>query len=173
MARKEHKKKGKLGGKTVRIQNIIHQVTYYRKKYGIKKTIKKIISKIYAKLFRKEELAKVQGEREKYQIWIQNNEPDETELAEQRKTKFKIKPKFSIVVPMYNTPVNFFEELVDCLKNQTYSNWELCLADGSPEKNKELEHIINSDKRIKYKFHQRIYMVRSYEHLHKHYILLL
>lgn len=136
----------------MRIQNIINQVRYYRKKYGIKKTIKKIISKIYTKLFRKEQLAKVQGEREKYQIWIQNNEPTDIELEEQRKKEFKIKPKFSIVVPMYNTPVNFFEELVNCLKEQTYSNWELCLADGSPEKNKELENIINSDKRIRYKF---------------------
>ncbi len=34
---------------------------------------------------------------------------------------------------MYNTPYKFFKELVECLKNQTYSNWELCLADGSPE----------------------------------------
>ena len=136
----------------MRIKNIINQVTYYRKKYGIKKAIKKIISKIYTKIFKKEMLAQIQGEREKYQIWIQNNEPNELELIEQRKTKFKIKPKFSIVVPMYNTPVNFFEELVNCLKEQTYSNWELCLADGSPERNKELENIINKEKRIKYKF---------------------
>ena len=40
---------------------------------------------------------------------------------------------------MYNTPVNYFDELVQCLLNQTYSNWELCLADGSPMQNKELE----------------------------------
>ena len=53
---------------------------------------------------------------------------------------------------MYNTPINFFEELVDCLIDQTYSNWELCLADGSPEQNKKLEPIIKKDKRIKYKF---------------------
>lgn len=136
----------------MRVQNIINQVRYYRKKYGIKKTIKKILSKIYSKIFKKEEIAKIQGEREKYQIWIQNNEPNEEELEKQRQTKFSKNYKFSIVVPMYNTPVNFFTELVDCLKNQTYSNWELCLADGSPEKNQELESIIKSDNRIKYVF---------------------
>ena len=136
----------------MRIKNIINQVRYYRKKYGIKKTIRKVMSKTYSKLFRKEQIAKIQGEREKYQIWIQNNEPNEEELKEQRKTKFKNNYKFSIVVPMYNTPVNFFSELVDCLKEQTYSNWELCLADGSPEKNQELQEIIKSDNRIKYTF---------------------
>ncbi len=135
-----------------RIRNVINQVTYYRKKYGMKKTIKKVLSKIYTKIFRRKENAKAQGEQEKYQVWIQNNEPNKEELEKQRKTQFKIKPKFSIVVPMYNTPVNFFEELVNCLKEQTYENWELCLADGSPNENEELATIIKSDERIKYKF---------------------
>ena len=31
----------------------------------------------------------------------------------------------------YNTPEKFLTELLDCVKNQTYQNWELCLADGS------------------------------------------
>ncbi len=136
----------------MRIKNIINNVKYYFKKYGFKKTIKKIISKLYTKIFKGEQLKNLQSEREKYQIWINNNEPNEQGLEEQRNTKFKIEPKFSIVVPMYNTPVNFFEELVDCLIDQTYSNWELCLADGSAEKNQELESIINKDSRIKYKF---------------------
>ncbi len=87
-----------------------------------------------------------------YQEWIKNNEPTPEEIEEQRKTKFKINPKISILVPMYNTPYNFFKELVECLINQTYTNWELCLADGSPEKDKELEEIYLQDERIKYKF---------------------
>lgn len=97
-------------------------------------------------------LKEYKEKEKKYQIWIQNNEPNAEELEKQTKTKFKINPKFSIVVPMYNTPLNFFEELVDCLIDQTYSNWELCLADGSPKKNEDLEPILKKDKRIKYKF---------------------
>ena len=53
---------------------------------------------------------------------------------------------------MYNTPEKFFEELVDGLIEQTYPNWELCLADGSQEKNEKLEKIYKKDERIKYKF---------------------
>lgn len=87
-----------------------------------------------------------------YQQWIKNNEPTKEDLEKQRNTKFRINPKISILVPMYNTPYNFFEELVDCLINQTYSNWELCLADGSPQKDTSLEKIYKKDNRIKYKF---------------------
>lgn len=87
-----------------------------------------------------------------YQLWIQHNEPTEEELEAQRKTEFKINPKISIIIPMYNTPKKFFQELVDSLINQTYPNWELCLADGSSERNEKLEAICKKDERIKYKF---------------------
>ena len=87
-----------------------------------------------------------------YKKWIQNNEPNKEELEKQRKTKFKLKPKISILVPMYNTPYQFFKELVECLINQTYANWELCLADGSEKQDTSLQEIINKDERIKYKF---------------------
>ena len=39
-------------------------------------------------------------------------------------------PKISIVVPLYNTPLNFLEELLDSVVNQTYRNWELCCVDA-------------------------------------------
>ena len=87
-----------------------------------------------------------------YQIWINKNEPNEEELEKQKNTKFDINPKISIIIPMYNTPEKFFEELVDELIEQTYPNWEICLADGSPEKNEKLEKIYKKDERIKYKF---------------------
>lgn len=87
-----------------------------------------------------------------YEIWMKFNDPTQEELEEQRKTKFKLTPKISILVPMYNTPVNFFSELVEYMINQTYPNWELCLEDGSPEKSKEIEEICKKDNRIKYNY---------------------
>jgi len=64
-----------------------------------------------------------------YEKWIEANTPTDQEIELQEKTKFKKRPKISIVVPMYNTNEIFFKELVDSLENQTYSNWELLLAD--------------------------------------------
>lgn len=87
-----------------------------------------------------------------YQKLIDAIEPTPEEIEMQRKHKFNYEPKISILVPMYKTPYKFFEELVDCLINQTYTNWELCLADGSPEEDMELKPIINKDSRIKYKY---------------------
>ena len=87
-----------------------------------------------------------------YEIWMKLNDPTKEELEEQRKTKFKLNPKISILVPMYNTPINFFRELVHYMIDQTYSNWELCLEDGSPEKNKQIEDICKKDNRIKYHY---------------------
>ena len=40
-------------------------------------------------------------------------------------------PKISIVVPLYKTPEKYLTEMIESVLNQTYSNWELCLSDGS------------------------------------------
>lgn len=115
------------------------------KEQGLSKTIKEITGIIFGKV-------EYEDINKSYQEWIKNNEPSKEEIELQRNFKFEYNPKISILVPMYNTPYNFFKELVDCLKDQTYSNWELCLADGSPEQDKSLEKIYNGDERIKYKF---------------------
>lgn len=137
--------------------NLIHiknQVIFYKNKYGFWATIKKCISKVINKIkyqFLRKELEGM----DEYHRWIYFNEPTAKELEEQRKTKFKVEPKISILVPMYHTPVKYFEELVDSLIHQTYRNWELCLADGSEEKNKEILKIASKDERIKYQFLNR------------------
>lgn len=41
--------------------------------------------------------------------------------------------KFSIVVPLYRTPLKFLQEMVDSVANQIYRNWELILVNSSPE----------------------------------------
>lgn len=86
-----------------------------------------------------------------YKLWIKNNEPSKRQIDKQRKTNFKIMPKISIIVPIYNTPEEYFKDLIECMKNQTYSNWELCLGDGSPEKLDFIDKYISNDDRIKYK----------------------
>lgn len=57
--------------------------------------------------------------------------PDEAEALEERNRVFDRMVKISILVPLYNTPENFLREMITSVLNQTYENWELCLADGS------------------------------------------
>ncbi len=74
---------------------------------------------------------------------------------EQVDYKFSKDIKFSIVVPLYNTPVDFLEQMINSVVKQTYTNWELCLADGSDEKHAYVEKICMqycaNDNRIIYK----------------------
>lgn len=54
---------------------------------------------------------------------------------------------FSIVVPLYNTPVSFFREMLDSVYNQFYQKWELLLVNSTPENDglvKELGQIQDS-----------------------------
>jgi len=76
--------------------------------------------------------------------------PDEAKRQEQRNTKFDKDIKFSILVPLFNTPEKFLREMIESVINQTYVKWELCLADGSDKEHefvkKIVEEYIEADK---------------------------
>ncbi len=57
--------------------------------------------------------------------------PDEAQRAVEEAAVFERMVKISILVPLYNTPVEFLKEMLDSVMYQTYANWELCLGDGS------------------------------------------
>ena len=57
----------------------------------------------------------------------------EEEKMRQRETKFPKEILFSILVPLYNTPIKYLEDMIASVKEQTYGNWELILADGSDD----------------------------------------
>ncbi len=88
------------------------------------------------------------------QFKIPNTISNERRQAEES-TEFDRNIKFSILVPLYNTPINFLKEMIDSVKNQTYKNWELCLADGSDAEHTDVEKCAReyaaADKRIVYK----------------------
>ena len=95
-----------------------------------------------------------------YVAFLGGNKKDESVISkEQRKFeekyKFSKNIKFSVLVPLYNTPEKFLRDMIKSVQNQTYSNWELCLADGSTEKFEYVENVCKKlakkDKRIVYK----------------------
>ena len=66
-----------------------------------------------------------------YDLWLKKNTITEAELEKQKKYEFTYNPKISIIVPTYETPKIFLREMIESVQRQTYSNWELCIADGS------------------------------------------
>ncbi len=57
--------------------------------------------------------------------------PNEETRRQQSAEKFPEGTKISILVPLYNTPRRFLEEMIASVTDQTCGAWELCLADGS------------------------------------------
>lgn len=81
--------------------------------------------------------------------------PDEEQTAQMRAHRFPKDIKFSILVPLYNTPKKFLQEMIDSVLWQTYENWELCLADGSDDAHAYVGEIcknyVEKDDRIRYR----------------------
>ena len=89
-------------------------------------------------------------EKREYYKWIQKNTLKSKEIKMQRNYNFEIKPKISIIVPLYNTPKKYLIELIKAVQKQTYTNWELCLADGSTQPLEYVKKFAEKDKKIKY-----------------------
>lgn len=93
-----------------------------------------------------------------YQTWLKENRVTKKELNQQRKTVFRENIKFSLVVPLYKTDKYLLKALVDSVLAQTYSNWELCLSDGSGADSpirSILEEYQKKDPRIKVVFNEK------------------
>ena len=114
----------------------------YWKQYGVKRTIRKIIRKM-------------QGKKDtvSYEDFLKKYGVKEEELARQRQEVFENGPCFSIAVPLYQTKEKYLREMIESVQAQTYTNWELCLADGSGREH-SLQSVVGEyiakDKRIKY-----------------------
>lgn len=78
--------------------------------------------------------------------------PDDATRKLEEETVFPNMVKISILVPLFNTPKDFFREMIDSVLWQTYKNWELCLADGSTEGHEYIKEMVDSinDSRIVY-----------------------
>ena len=81
-------------------------------------------------------------------------QPTEAEICRQKETVFSKKIKFSILVPLYNTPEKYLTAMINSVIDQTYGDWELCLADGSDVEHAYVGEVCRKyakkDRRIKY-----------------------
>lgn len=113
----------------------VERAVKYYKRQGLKKTVKKTFRVLFKSKWKFEDVTL-------------------KELARESKVKFPYNPKFSVLIPMYKTPVEYFKELLNRFQGQTYGNWELCLADGSGEDTEAYFEVLErqkNDSRIKYK----------------------
>jgi GT2 family glycosyltransferase len=103
---------------------------------------------------------RMEPEEVPYGPWFEKHRPTDKELEEQKKKRWNYSPVISVVVPAYRTPAVFLEQMIESLRAQTYTNWELCIANASPEdeqmkrclteyrKKDERIHVKNLDKNL-------------------------
>ena len=125
----------------ITVQKVIKGVRYL-KHYGVKEFFIRLQEKM-------------ESENVPYEPWYEHHKATEETLRRQRKQSaaWKGAPCVSIVVPLYCTNETFLREMIGSVQVQSYENWELCLADGSPDdKVKEfIEKHYGREKRIVYR----------------------
>lgn len=92
-----------------------------------------------------------------YQDWLERNKLTEQDIkrANRQIAKWQLKPKFSVILPVYNVDAQWLEKAIDSVRNQIYPYWELCIADDASSK-AHIREILNRysklDERIKVVF---------------------
>ena len=127
------------------LRSLVHWVRRTKERLGYYGSVKGVMRKLNAKKI--ERKARTQHGTASF--------PDAAEADRQSREKFCRDIKFSILVPLYNTPDKFLRQAIDSVRAQTYGNWELCLADGSDAEHPDVERICREyaqkDPRIRYR----------------------
>ena len=121
------------------IQNAVRKTIAYAKRNGVR-------AAFFAALERVSDTA---GEKYDYR-------PLSKEVLSEQRQEYKALAerdnpvRFSIVVPLYDTPEKYLREMIESVINQTYGNWELILADASAEPLTVASGYAKEDPRIRY-----------------------
>lgn len=113
------------------LRSLVHRMRRMKERLGYYGSVKGIARKLNAKMI--ERKARIRHGTASF--------PDGEEAKRQRETKFDRNIKFSILMPLYNTPEKFLRQAIESVVAQTYENWELCLADGSDAEHGSVERI--------------------------------
>lgn len=95
-----------------------------------------------------------------YSEWVKEYDSPDESFFEQNVSaynKLDSKPLISIIVPVYEIPPKSFEQTIESVRSQIYSNWELVIVDDCSMRadlKRKLLEIEESDKRIKVIFRQ-------------------
>jgi O-antigen biosynthesis protein len=95
-----------------------------------------------------------------YEKWILQNDnlgDDDRRLISTHIASFRSKPRFSILMPICNTPARHLPEAIDSIRGQLYQEWELCVvedASNPPEQRKALHRYVRGDDWIRVRYRE-------------------
>ena len=105
---------------------------------------------------------RMEPEEVPYAPWYEAYIPTEEEFEREKKDAARLRRKlenergkeliFSVVVPAWHTPARYLEDMTASVTGQSWSGWELCIVNASPEDGemkRVLQNIAASDSRIR------------------------
>ena len=131
-------------------KNQIDKLKWVWKQKGAKGTITFVNKYIRSKV----------KQKTSYQQWIDENRLNKLDIIKIHRQieKFALRPKFSVILPVYNVEQKWLEKAIESVRNQIYPDWELCIADDASPK-PHIPSILNKysklDSRIKVIFRDR------------------
>lgn len=125
------------------------KITWYKVKKGLRYLKHYGPKKFFARL-----QERMEPEEVPYGPWYEKHKATARQLEVQRQEsdKWEVRPLVSICVPLFKTPEDYLRQMIDSLQAQSYTHWELCLADGTPTDavEKVVKDIAASEPRIRY-----------------------
>ncbi len=125
------------------------KITWYKVKKGLRYLKHYGPKKFFARLQERMEPDEVP-----YGPWYEKHKATAAQLEMQRQEsdKWENRPLVSICVPLFKTPEEYLRQMIDSVQAQSYTNWELCLADGTPDESVEkvIKDIAADEPRIRY-----------------------
>lgn len=114
------------------------------KKDGVCNTFKKVFKKLFRFLVSGGDGGKMN--RMLYRDWMKSIESTYLNDSVMQKDLEKLKGdvKFSIIFPVWNKSEEMLQSALDSITNQIYTNWEICISDGSSKNKEETRDFLKS-----------------------------
>ncbi|MGH6645885.1 glycosyltransferase family 2 protein [Aquabacterium sp.] len=120
------------------------------------------MSNYFSKLFLALKMANYQRLRKRrepqraaYRQWVAENDTidaDKLRALEASCEQLTRRPRISVIMPVYNAPLQWLDEAIESVRQQVYQDWELCIADdcsSDPRVRPFLQKKAAEDARIK------------------------
>ena len=153
-------KKSNIGSKFAKVFYLIKKSIYfawYRHHFLIPpRVLLKYIKSFFAVIKRGNSTSNLFINQSEYIKWFNEN----NKIIEYKKLKYK--PLFSFIVPTYNVSKKYLSECLDSLLNQSYDNFEICIADDHSsleETIDTLKEYEKKDSRVKVKYREKNGMI--------------
>lgn len=118
------------------VKNNLHLVKKFTKEVkinGLRKTIQKTKNKIQSGNINLFVVNHGFDKKDKtpYELWLDVNQLTQNRInyLNNNLKKCSFTPKISVVMPVYNPPLEFLKKAIESVQNQIYKNFEICIVD--------------------------------------------